>query len=282
MLQHTFCHIPNIGLKKERSFWHAGVRRWADVVPDRLSPRRRDEFLQTLDASQHALAAGDAAWFAQRLTPCQHWRLFNGFCAPGSVAYVDIETTGMMGHPGDHITTIALYDGETVRTYVHGRNLDDFPRDVADYKLLVTYNGKCFDVPYINSYFGVELTQAHLDLRYVLHRLGFKGGLKGCEKQLGLARGDTEGIDGYFAVLLWREFKRTRDERCLETLLAYNVDDVLSLECLMQIAWNRCVAETPFAEALTRVESAKRDNPHEADRETVDRIKTRWLSPAWG
>ena len=30
--------------------------------------------------------------------------------------------------------------------------------------------------------------------------LGFKGGLKGCERQLGLDRGNLKDIDGFFAV----------------------------------------------------------------------------------
>lgn len=281
MLQHTFCHIPKVGFKKERSLWHAGVRTWGDVQPERLSAKQRDLFVQTLDASHRALADGDLAYFDQRLSPCQHWRLFGRVADAGGVAYLDIETTGMMGHPGDHVTTIALYDGRSVRTYVHGQNLAAFADDIAAYDLLVTYNGKCFDLPYLRNTFDIPLAQPHIDLRYVLHRLGFKGGLKGCEKQLGLDRGDTDGIDGYFAVLLWREFRKTRDERALETLLAYNVDDVLSLECLMTIAWNRCLGETPFGDTLTRPEKPMHPNPHEADRAIVERLKSHYFMPAW-
>jgi hypothetical protein len=40
---------------------------------------------------------------------------------------VDIETTGLSVPPSE-ITTIALYDGKSVRHYVNGYNLDDFPR----------------------------------------------------------------------------------------------------------------------------------------------------------
>jgi uncharacterized protein YprB with RNaseH-like and TPR domain len=49
--------------------------------------------------------------------------------------------------------------------------------------------------------------------------LGFKGGLKGCERQLGLDRGDLKDIDGFFAVLLWGEYQRTGDQKALDTLL---------------------------------------------------------------
>ena len=59
----------------------------------------------------------------------------------------------------NEITTIALYDGDEVRTYVNGRNLDAFKEDILDYKVLVTFNGKCFDEPFIEQYFGPHIEQ---------------------------------------------------------------------------------------------------------------------------
>ena len=65
------------------------------------------------------------------------------------------------------------------------------------------------------------------------------GGLKSCERQLGLERPGLEEIDGYLAVLLWRDYRRRHDPRTLETLLAYNAQDTLVLEALMVEAYNR-------------------------------------------
>ena len=53
-------------------------------------------------------------------------------------------------------------------------------------KFLITYNGKLFDIPFIENFFNVELNHAQIDLRYILKSLGYVGGLKSCEKQLGL------------------------------------------------------------------------------------------------
>ena len=79
------------------------------------------------------------------------------------------------------ITTVALYDGAVIRTYVRGENLDKFPAGVAQYDLLVTFNGRCFDVPFCEAQFpGLRLDQTHIDLRYVLRSLGYRGGLKAC------------------------------------------------------------------------------------------------------
>jgi uncharacterized protein len=72
-------------------------------------------------------------FFAEKLPTNQHWRLYREF--QDSCAFVDIETTGLYS---PEITTIVLYDGRTIRSYVNGVNLNDFPADVTDYHLLVT------------------------------------------------------------------------------------------------------------------------------------------------
>jgi uncharacterized protein YprB with RNaseH-like and TPR domain len=90
------------------------------------------------------------------------------------------------------------------------------------------------------------MDHVHIDLRYVLASLGYRGGLKGCERMLGIDRGDLEGIDGYFAVLLWDDFKRKGNQKALDTLLAYNTLDVVNLETLMVAAYNGKLTDTPF------------------------------------
>ncbi len=124
-----------------------------------------------------------------------------------------------------------------------------FKEDIQKYKVLVTYNGKCFDVPFLQSYFGIKLNQVHIDLRYVLKSLGYTGGLKGCEKKAGIDRGDLDGVDGYFAVFLWNEYQRNKNDKALETLLAYNIQDVVNLETLMVLSYNLKLKETPFNES---------------------------------
>jgi uncharacterized protein YprB with RNaseH-like and TPR domain len=117
------------------------------------------------------------------------------------------------------------------------------------------------------------LNQAHIDLRYILASLGYKGGLKSCETQLGLNRGDLTDIDGFFAVLLWYDYLNNRNEKALETLLAYNIQDVLTLEILMVISYNLKIKETPFyRNSLPEPVSPKL--PFRVDMETVERIRS--------
>ncbi len=191
------------------------------------------------------------------------------------MAFLDIETTGL-GNYGDYITTIALYDGTTIRHYVHGDNLPQFEQDILAYDLLVTFNGKCFDIPFIESYFHMQLPTPHIDLRYVLASLGYRGGLKQIERTLGFDRGELAEVDGYFAVILWQDYLRKENRAALDTLLAYNMLDTVNLEALMVLAYNLKIEQTPFAESLRLPDPPSPTIPFAADMPTVERLRRQY------
>ena len=126
---------------------------------------------------------------------------------------------------------------------------DDFVRDIEQFKIIVTYNGRCFDVPFIEKHFSIRMNHVHIDLRFLLKSLGFSGGLKGCERQLGIDRGDLSDIDGYYAVILWNDYRRTGNEKKLKLLLDYNSADAKNLETLLVKAYNMNLKNTPFYES---------------------------------
>jgi len=275
MLHNTFVHIPGIGETTERRLWQAGVETWDDFRPPYpvFLSAQKVRLIQDHLARSRAQAEQQADHeFFRQLPTAQRWRVFPLY--RHAVAYLDIETTGLSFT--DHcITTVSLYDGKEVFTYVQGENLADFAEDIGRYQLLVTYNGKAFDVPMLERHFGFKLTQPHLDLRPLLQKLGFVGGLKGCERQLGLERGDLAGVDGYFAVLLWREYRRTGARRVLETLLAYNVEDAVNLESLLVQAYNLKLQGTPFAESHRLPLPLPPEKPFSPDLELIDRLRGR-------
>ena len=246
MLTHTFCHLPGIGLSKERALWTQGILTWEDFLqskPRGISDKRYQVLAQELTSSAEHRVAQDAAFFAQALPKSEQWRLFATF--RDSLGYVDIETTGGMNGL-DHITTVAVFDRREVHTFVHGTNLEETADLLAQTQVVITYNGACFDLPYLHRELDIPAPPAHIDLRFLLAGLGLKGGLKGCERQLGLSRGELDGFDGYLAVLLWHGYQRSGDERYIETLLRYNSEDVINLDVLMSEAWNRKVKQLPF------------------------------------
>ena len=271
MLQHTFCHIQGIGPKTERKLWESGVTTWDQLrkpLPFKLSAPTVANAQETLEHSSRALHS-DPAFFTKLLSSSAPWRIFPHF--RHCTAYLDIETTGLNSF--DEITTIALYDGNKIYTYVNGINLDDFVDDIEKYQVIVSYNGKSFDIPFLENFFKIKLKHAQIDLRYILAKLGFKGGLKGCEKQLGISRGNLDGVNGFFAVLLWHKYQSTNDQRALETLLAYNIEDTVNLERLAIEAYNRNIMATPFAGELTLPLPSLPPIPYQTDYDCVKAIQ---------
>jgi len=125
-----------------------------------------------------------------------------------------------------------------MRQFVQGFNLQEFPQVLSEFDLLVTFNGTQFDLPVLKAYFPeLNLPPAHVDLRFLMARLGFKGGLKRIEPRFGIHRPKAvNGMDGYMAVLLWQRYQRG-DKGALDLLLSYNREDVVNLEVLMDGAF---------------------------------------------
>jgi uncharacterized protein YprB with RNaseH-like and TPR domain len=271
MLKNTFHHIPGIGIHIEKDMWRKGILDWKGFQfssAEIFSQERTTLIKRYIDQSYTHLQSDNPNYFTKLLPSKLHWRIFPEF--RHLTAYLDIETTGM--DTFSTITTIALYDGIHVRWYVDGENLDQFIDDISTYKVIVTYNGKGFDIPFIENQFGVTLDHSHIDLRYILAALGFSGGLKGCERQLGINRGSLSGVDGYFAVLLWDDYIRNNNPRALDTLLAYNIEDTINLEKLMVMAYNKNLKNTPFVNQQLEVPSLPH-TPFSADMETIESIK---------
>tara|TARA_B100001094_G_scaffold124922_1_gene120818 strand:- start:1247 stop:2089 length:843 start_codon:yes stop_codon:yes gene_type:complete len=278
MLQNSFIQLPGVGVKKERSLWNSGVLTWKDLLHQNKKSKyqtRKNKLSLDIETCNNRLFKTDVTYFYNILPPSESWRLFKEF--QDSCLYLDIETNGGDYYSG-FITTIATYDGHNIKYYVNGENLDDFITDVFDSKILVTYNGKSFDIPFIESYFNVKLNHAQIDLRHTLKSLGYGGGLKSCERQLGLSREGLEGVDGYFAIHLWNEYYYNADQSALETLLAYNIEDSINLEKLMQISFNMKVDKLGFEEFKNVPYSKTPSNLFKPNFETIKRIKSK-LSP---
>ncbi|MBX3334576.1 MAG: ribonuclease H-like domain-containing protein [Nitrospira sp.] len=190
--------------------------------------------------SRNALAAGDYRFFAEAM-PGEVWRTWPSF--RDRVCYLDIETDG--GFTGDAITVIGLYDGFEFRCLVKGQDLDEFPDLIADRAMFVTFFGSGFDIPMLKKRFPqLPFDQLHFDLCPAFRKVGLKGGLKKIEVELGIDRGDdTYGLDGRDAIRLWNSHRYGR-EGALERLIAYNREDVVNMETLAHIAYERLARQT--------------------------------------
>jgi len=233
MIENTFIHIQGIGLKTERSLWQRGIRTWEDFLhrKETIISSKRDPIVR-MQLEESIKNRANIRFFTDKLTTVDIWRLFGEF--KDRAGYLDIETSGL--YPEDNeITVIGLYDGCNVHTFVNGRNLAEFETIIASFDLLITFNGSCFDLPFIRRFFpGISLPEAHIDLRFLLKRLGFRGGLKYIEKEFGIPRNpEIEGMDGYEAVKLWQAYQ-WGDKNALDLLIKYNTADIINLKPLME------------------------------------------------
>lgn len=152
-------------------------------------------------------------------------------------AYIDIETTGL-SFGGSEITVVGIY--------LWNENGDDFVqligRDICaeaimealnGVDIIYTYNGSRFDLPFIRSQCGIDLTKKfhHRDLMFDCWRKSLKGGLKGVEKLLGVPR-KLPDMNGYEAVKLWWKYVDSFDLEALDKLCAYNKEDVVNLKVI--------------------------------------------------
>ncbi len=241
LLEATFLHAQGIGATTERRLWDAGARNWDSFLAEEEGPwpltdSQRALLTPVIEESVVRLQEEDFAWFAQRLPQSEHWRAVPAF--GHRLAFVDIETTG--GVRPEDLTLVGVFDGYRMRQFVRGVDLEQVPEALEDAAVLVTFFGTGFDLPFLRRAFpNMPLPQFHVDLCYMLRKLGYRGGLKSIESQLGIRRSNaTTGLSGWDAVRLWQEYLHGR-ESSLETLLAYNAEDVRNMSDLLSEGYRR-------------------------------------------
>jgi uncharacterized protein YprB with RNaseH-like and TPR domain len=233
LLENTFIHVPGIGPRTEQRLWQSGILTWEQYLHTkrpRFSPTR-DAFVRK-NLRDSLTKRHDILFFHERLASADQWRLYDAF--KDRAVYLDIETSGSYGG-ADEITVIGLYDGNTVQTFISGVNLPAFELAIVPYEVIITFNGALFDLPMIRRHFHhVTLPPVHIDLRFLLRRLGYRGGLKAIEKTFAISRSARiEGMSGLDAVHLW-EAHQSGDSGALECLVEYNTADIVNLKPLME------------------------------------------------
>ena len=145
----------------------------------------------------------------------------------------------------DTVTMVGLYDGRKYELFVDGENLQDLPKRLQKFPVVITFNGSGFDLRFLKLAFpDFKLPPIHIDLRWVTRKLGMRGGLKEIEAKLGLRRAaEVEDLTGYDATVLWAKYLRG-DAAALRSLVQYNTEDVVHLKAIMEVADDRLSTET--------------------------------------
>ena len=165
-----------------------------------------------------------------------------------SVAYLDTETTGLSGGTGTCAFLIGIGAAEGSGFRVRQFFLRDFTEEkaalaalaeaLAPYDLLVTYNGKTFDVPLLETRYTLARMRSpfsklvHLDLLHPARRL-WKLRLESCRLKnlerelLGIARnGDVPGSE---IPQIYFDYLRTGSAKGLQPVFFHNALDIVTL-----------------------------------------------------
>jgi uncharacterized protein YprB with RNaseH-like and TPR domain len=142
------------------------------------------------------------------------------------------------------VTTVSFYrDGES-KTLVRGQDLtrERLEEEFFESKMLVSFNGKRFDAPFLEHNFDLNIETPHIDLMYPAKRIRLQGGLKKIEKDLSIQR-ELEDIDGREAIRLWKKYEKNGDEEALQKLIEYNQYDAKNLQDVTEIIVERLERE---------------------------------------
>jgi uncharacterized protein YprB with RNaseH-like and TPR domain len=171
----------------------------------------------------------------------------------GNILYIDTETTGLAGGAGTYVFLIGA--AKVVQDQIEfaqfflqdpaneSAQLAAFESFAADSKIIVSYNGKSFDLPRIRNRYLFHGWPTpfqdifHLDLLHIARRL-WKDHLPGCTlgdlefHLLELVRSDKD-IPGWKVSERFFEYLQNQDPEPLEKVFYHNEIDVLSLVALL-------------------------------------------------
>lgn len=169
------------------------------------------------------------------------------------IVFLDIETTGLSPSASGLYLIGAVYHQQMewhIRQWfaeslsAEQEILQDFFLFLKDYKVVVSYNGDAFDIPYLlkcAGQYGIEtefdsLTSLDLykkirPLKKLLPLDSLK--LSAVESFLGIIRSD-EG-SGKEMIPIYRQFLENQDETLYQTLLLHNEEDLKALPQLMPL-----------------------------------------------
>ena len=177
--------------------------------------------------------------------------------------FLDTETTGLAGGAGTYIFLVGAgyFEGDQfcvrqyfMRDYNEERALLSAVNELlSNFEAIVSYNGKTFDIPLIQSRFimsGMKMSLKdpyHFDLLYPARRL-WKKRLESCSLStverdiLGVIR--ENDVPGYLVPEIYFRYLKTKDARALKQVFEHNLQDILSLVAL--VSRMCCLVEDPF------------------------------------
>ncbi len=264
MITNSFIFLEKITAARERKLWQQGILSWDGFLrTDKISgitAAAKKYYDRKLVEARRQLHLQNSSYFCHLLPQSEHWRLYEFF--KEEAVYLDIETDGLSDN--NDVTLVGLFDGFDTKTMIRRVNLDwrQLRRELEKYKIVVTFNGSVFDLPFMKKRYGEVIPQLqigqcpiahsasggivpHYDLRFCCSRIGLNGGLKRIEKQLDIRRSQiVENMYGGDAAQLYRMWRGSGDDYYLRLLVEYNEEDVINLKKIAEHVYCRLKNQT--------------------------------------
>jgi uncharacterized protein YprB with RNaseH-like and TPR domain/predicted nuclease with RNAse H fold/dephospho-CoA kinase len=227
MLTSTFQHIKGINTHKEAELWRSGILSWDEfeVLPlHGNSQSKLFQIVSVLASSKEALREEDVGFFANALDRQEHYRIALAF--PSKTLFLDIETTGLSKYY-NQITLVGWCIDQEHHVFISGSQDSALRAALEEAKIVVTFNGSLFDLPFLRDKFeDLLIPLVHVDLRFLAKRVGLVGGQKTIEKILRIKRpSHLLRIEGESAPILWYKYRKG-DLDALKLLIEYNHADI--------------------------------------------------------
>lgn len=235
MIQESFVFLEKCSTARESSFWKQGIADWRKFLAREkvlgIADAKKEFYNRKIREAQQALAAENAAYFVGKLPAKEMWRLYPYF--KEDCCFLDIETDTY-----GNITVVGISNYYNTNTFVKGFNLERslLEKELAKYKVVVTFNGGAFDLPKLKKQLLLEMKMPHIDLKPLCVKLDLKGGLKEVEKILNLKR--PSHLYGN-PVELWKAFHASGDKEYLQLLVEYNSEDIENLKGIMDVVYKK-------------------------------------------
>jgi uncharacterized protein len=234
MIRKSFIFLEKIRNTKEQNIWKQAAD-WKQFLKrdniKGISAQKKHYYNRLIKEAEVALFSRNYNYFIGKLPQKEMWRMYD-FCRD-ECCFLDIEVNSQ-----GKIILVSISNYYDTNFFVKHVNLyrRNLEKELAKYKLVITFNGGAFDLPKLRKQLEVDVKMPHIDLKPLCVNLGLKGGLKEVEKILGLNR--PSNLKGN-PVDLWKAFHASGDKEYLDLLIEYNREDSENLKGVMEYVYGQ-------------------------------------------
>lgn len=233
--------LHGIGPEKEAKLRAEGYASIEDLLDHPAWKHKARKFIDLVDSSDTARIQQELWHWLPKSHPLNLYT--TAFAGPEKLVVIDIETMGPFSRP-IFLFGAAIVEGDKIRTRQFlARDVDEEPAamqafcDLLADRPIMSYNGRCFDVPYVNQrrwYYDMsgEIDNVHFDMLHFVRRK-FRNEcpdarLATVEKHLfGESRSDD--VPGALVPEFYEHYLQTGNPGPLVPIIEHNRRDIVTL-----------------------------------------------------